>query len=195
MVPHIVEGKPLISWLILRGSVTVLKQFTTVSMTIQNLSDEPFKLTHGGATLTLPAGLSLAPIAAPQSLSEPVADVPGEGSASATWVVRGDLPAATTCPRITKGSSNRSKARSTSRPRLPNRSNGKEKLKLSVKADSGTLAAGRPYHVTIGVTNEAPVPFYNVNLAIDSKVHANFIFQPQEYFGDNVSELAPGQTL
>ena len=69
VVPHIVEGKPLISWLILRGSVTVLKQFTTVSMTIQNLSDEPFKLTHGSATLTLPAGLSLAPIAAPQSLS------------------------------------------------------------------------------------------------------------------------------
>jgi hypothetical protein len=195
--PHMVEGKPLISWLILRGSVTVLKQFTTVSMAIQNLSDEPFKLTHGSSTLTLPAGLSLAPIATPQSLTQPVADVPGKGSVSTTWVVRGDAPGSYYMSADYKGQLEPFESAVDIPASLAEPFNvyGKEKLKLSVKADSGTLVAGRPYHVTIGLTNEAPVPFYNVNLAIDPKVHANFVFQPQEYFSDIVTELAPGQTL
>ena len=142
--------------------MTVLKQFTTVSMTIQNLQIEPFKLTHGSATLTLPAGLSLAPIAAPQSLSEPVATfqarqrerhlgregrLPGSYYMSADY--KGQLEPFESAVDIPASLAE------------PFNVYGKEKLKLSVKADSGTLAAGRPYHVTIGVTNEAPVPFYN----------------------------------
>jgi hypothetical protein len=91
-VPEVVEGKPLIEWLILRGKATVLKQFTTVSLTVQNLSEEPFKLTHGGATLTLPAGLSLAPTAAPQSFTQPVADISGKKRRHIHLVVRGDEP-------------------------------------------------------------------------------------------------------
>ena len=35
-VPKLVEGKPLIQWLILRGKASVLKQFFAVSEVVQN---------------------------------------------------------------------------------------------------------------------------------------------------------------
>ena len=40
-VPEVVEGHPLIQWLILRGKAAVLKQFFEVDMVVQNLSPEP----------------------------------------------------------------------------------------------------------------------------------------------------------
>jgi PKD repeat protein/flagellar hook assembly protein FlgD len=196
-IPKVIEGKPLIEWLILRGKVTVLKQFTTVSLIVQDLAAEPFKLTRGSATLDLPIGLSLAPTASPQSFNEPVADVPGGGSATATWVVRGDEPGNYTLSAEYKGELEPFEAPVDISASLaePWRVWGAEAMTLSVKADSGKLHPGVPYHVTVGVTNKADIPLYNVDLAIDSNVHANFIFQPDERFSDTIGELAPGQTL
>ncbi len=197
VVPKIVEGKPLIEWLILRGKVTILKQFTTATLTIQNLAPEPFKLVKGNATLVLPPGLSLAPTATPQSFSQPIPDIPGSGSASATWVVRGDEPGDYSFSADYAGSLEPFEAPVDITATLaePWRVWGSEAMTLSVKADSGKLRPGVPYHVTIGVTNKADIPLYNVNLEIDSKVHANFIFQPDERFSDTVGELEPGETL
>ena len=78
--PEVVEGHPLIQWLILHGKAAVLKQFFEVSMIVQNLSPEPFTLAKGMATLNLPEGLSLAPTAAQQALTNVVPAVPGEAA-------------------------------------------------------------------------------------------------------------------
>jgi flagellar hook assembly protein FlgD len=197
VVPKIINGHPLIEWLILRGKVSVLKQFASVSMTVQNLSEEPFKLTGGTATLTLPEGLSLAPTSTPQSFSQPVADIGGGASATTTWIVRGDEPGSYYMSAEYTGQLEPFEApidlhAATAEPM---RIWGVEALDLSVKADSGKLYTGSPYHVTIGVTNEADVPLYNVDLAIDEEVHANFDFQPDGRFSDIVGELKPGQTF
>jgi PKD repeat protein len=196
-IPKFVEGHPLIEWLILRGKVTVLKQFATVDMTIQNLSDEPFKLADGKATLDLPRGLSLAPTAEAQTLTHAVPDIDGGQSVTTSWVIRGDEPGEYLLSAVYNGQLEPFQAPVETRAALaqPLRIWGAEAFTLSVKADSGKLAPGVPYHVTIGVTNHAEVPFYNVNLSIDSDVHANFVFQPDERFDDTIGELGPGQTL
>ncbi len=195
--PIVVEGHPLIQWLVLRGKVALLKQFATVTMTIQNLSPEPFVINHGSAQLSLPSGVSLAPTAEPQTLTKAVADIPGMGSASTSWVVRGDDPGYYYLSATYNGMLQPFEAPVTSLATFasPFHVWGSEALSLSVKADSGTLQPGVPYHVTIGVTDKATIPLYNVDLSLDSNVHPSFIYQPDERFSDTIAELKPGQTL
>jgi 5-hydroxyisourate hydrolase-like protein (transthyretin family) len=192
-----VDGHPLIEWLILRGSVTTLKQFFSVSMVINNLSPEPFELTGGNATLDLPGGLSLAPTARPQSASQAVGTIPGGGSANATWVVRGDSPGeygltADYTGRLQPFDAPVDLSATLARPLHVW---GAEALALLVQADSGSLAAGRPYHVRVGITNNADTPFYNVAIGIDPATHQQFLFQPGERFSDSVGEVDPGKTV
>jgi hypothetical protein len=196
-VPKIVEGHPLIQWLILRGKATILKQFFAVTMITQNLSPEPFKLTHGSATLNLPPGLSLAPTATPQAPTQAVPDIPGLGSATTEWVVRGDETGAYYLSASYKGTLEPFAAPVEIEAALtsPLKVWGANALSLSVKADNSALAEGVPYHVTVAITNKAEVPLYNVDLAIDEDVHSNFIFQPDQSFHNDISELKPGQTL
>jgi len=196
-VPKIVEGHPLIQWLILRGKATILKQFFSVTMITQNLSPEPFKLTNGSATLDLPPGLSLAPTARSQSLTQPVPDIPGLSSASTEWVVRGDETGEYLLSASYRGTLEPFAAPVELDAALasPLKVWGANALALSVKADNSALAEGVPYHVWVSITNKAEVPLYNVDLAIDEDVHANFLFQPRQSFHDDITELKPGQTL
>jgi plastocyanin len=196
-IPKVVEGHPLIEWLVLRGTATILKQFFTVTMVTQNLSPEPFKLAHGSATLNLPSGLSLAPTATPQSLTESVPDIQGLGTATSEWVVRGDQTGEWPVSADYDGTLEPFDAPVEIEAALatPIKVWGVEALALTVKADSSALEEGVPYHVTVGITNNAEVPMYNVELALDAKVHANFDFQPEQTYGDTIRELAPGQTL
>jgi 5-hydroxyisourate hydrolase-like protein (transthyretin family) len=197
-VPTVVDNHPLIQWLILRGKATVLKQFFSVSMVVQNLSSsEPFKITQGGATLDLPAGLSLAPTESPQSAAQAVADVPPAGSSAVSWIVRGDEPGEYHLSASYQGQLEPFKAPIDLEAQLANPLKvwGANALALKVQADSGALAPGVPYHVRVGVTNKADVPLYNVSVAIDSEVHKQFIFQPDQQFANTIAELAPGETV
>jgi hypothetical protein len=196
VVPALVDGHPLIQWLVLRGKAAILKQFFAVSMIVQNLSPEPFKLTGGSATLTLPAGMSLAPTSSPQALDESVADIPGLGSATTTWVVRGDEPGDYYLSAQYNGELQPFAAPVTLQAALatPLHIWGANALSLDVQADSGSLAAGVPYHVRIGLTNKADIPLYNVSVSIDADTHERFIFQPAQQFTDMIGELHPGQT-
>ena len=197
-VPRVVDGHPLIQWLILRGRVTVLKQFFTVNMVIQNLSEsEPFEIKGGSATLALPPGMSLAPTANPQSLTQSVADVPPGGSSGVEWIARGDEPGEYGLSADYSGRLEPFGAPIQLHAALaePLRVWGAEGLSLNVQADSGALSPGVPYHVRVGITNRADIPFYNVGVAIDPETHAGFIFQPGQRFEAQVGELGPGETV
>jgi hypothetical protein len=192
-----VEGHPLIQWLILHGKAAVLKQFFEVSMIVQNLSPEPFTLAKGTATLNLPEGLSLAPTTQQQSLTNEVPAVPGGGSVTTNWIIRGDKPgeynvsanyAATLEPFDAPVSVQAALAN-------PLKVWGKEAMTLKVKADAGKLHEGVPYHVYVGVENKSDVPLYNVNLTIEENPHVSFIFQPEQQFSELVGELKPGETF
>jgi predicted secreted protein len=195
--PEVVEGHPLIQWLILHGKAAVLKQFFEVSMIVQNLSPEPFELAKGTATLNLPEGLSLAPTTAQQSLTNEVPAVPGGGSTTTNWIIRGDKPGEYNVSANYTATLEPFDAPVSVQAALANPLKvwGKEAMTLKVKADEGMLHAGVPYHVYVGVENKSDVPLYNVNLTIEENPHEHFIFQPEQQFSELVGELKPGETF
>ncbi|HXN39723.1 MAG TPA: PKD domain-containing protein, partial [Solirubrobacteraceae bacterium] len=196
--PTTIETHPVIQWLILRGSAVTVKQFFEMSMVVQNLSpEEPFGLTAGTATLNLPSGMSLAPTAEPQSLSQPVAAIPPLGGATTTWIIRGDAPGEYTPsvdyeaelePFGTTVSTQAALAR-------PLEVWGANALSTVLKVDSGPAEPGIPYHVALGVKNVSNIPLYNVAVNTSAPVHNHFILQPDQQFSVTVGELRPGQTV
>ncbi len=195
--PVMVENHPLIEWLILKGKATVLKQFFEVSMVIQNLSKEPFKLSAGHATLNVPEGMSLAPTPEPQSARQSVAAIPGEGTAVTNWIIRGDKPGSYALSADYEAALEPFDAPFTAQAALaePLRVWGREALKLKVEGDEQGLTEGVPWAFALGITNEANVPLYNVELTIDEEPHANFDFQPDQQFAEMLGELKPQQTV
>ncbi len=192
-----VEGHPLIEWLILHGKVSIRKQFFDVSLVVQNLADEPFQLSAGSAALTLPKGLSLAPTAEPQSLIQSVGSIPGQSSATVDWIVRGDEAgeyylSAEYQARLEPFEAPVAVQAATAEPL---KIWGVEALSLKVRGESGELVKGRPYHVQIGVMNKADIPLYNVAISIDAEGFEHFIFQPDQQFTDTIGELPPGETF
>ena len=191
------EGHPYIQWLVMHGKAAVLKQFFAVSMVVQNLSPEPFKFTHGQATLTIPEGMSLAPTAQPQSLTQNMPDIPGEGAAEANWFVRGDKPG-----EYFLDASYHAQQEPVENPveleaRLakPLKVWGAEALGFRVQGDSGHLKEGVPYHVRIGLYDKANIPLYNVAISVDGAQHERFVYQPDQQFESTVSELTAGATI
>jgi PKD domain/IPT/TIG domain len=195
--PEVVEGHPLIQWLILHGKAAVLKQFFEVSMIVQNLSPEPFELAKGTATLNLPEGLSLAPTTKQQALTNEVPAVPGGASATTNWIIRGDTPGEYNLSANYNSTLEPFDAPVSVQAALANPLKvwGKEAMTLKVKADEGKLHEGVPYHVYVGVENKSDVPLYNVNLTIEEEPHEHFIFQPEQQFSEQVGELKPGETF
>ncbi len=196
-IPEIVDGEPLIRWLVLNGQATVLKQFFSVDMLIDNLSPASVDLDDGTATLDLPDGLSLAPTAAPQSDTQSVPTIPGNGSADVNWIVRGDNSGLYYLSADYDGTLDPfgTPVHLQATLQQPLHVWGADGLSLSVEADSGALVAGQPYHVRLAITNVADVPFYNVGLSVDSTPPAQTIWQPDQGFSSQIGELAPGQTL
>lgn len=169
-----------------------------MSMVVQNLSpEEPFGLTAGTATLNLPSGMSLAPTAEPQSLSQSVAAIPPLGGATTTWIIRGDAPGEYTPsvdyeaelePFGTAVSTQAALAQ-------PLEVWGANALGTVLKVDSGLAEPGIPYHVALGVKNVSNIPLYNVAVNTSAPVHNHFILQPDQQFSVTVGELRPGQTV
>jgi len=192
-----VDGHTIIETLELGATVSMLKQFFAVSMVVNNLSGEPFKFTHGTASLTVPAGMSLAPTPTPQSATQSVPDIPGGGSAESHWILRGDEPGEYYLSASYHGQLEPFEAplevqAATSQPL---KVWGAEALGFRVQADEGALKEGNPYHVRIGVYDKAPIPLYNVAIAVNGSVHDQFIFQPDQQFEAQTGELKPGETL
>ena len=185
---------PALQYLILHGNASMLKQFVEVNMGIVNLSpEEPFELTHNKATLNLPAGLSLAPTPTPQSLSQTLGTIPPLGSASASWIIRGDEPGEYFLSAGYQGTLEPFEAEIDSLASVPSPFKvwGANALKLKVQADKGKFIQATPYKVRLGVEDVADIPLYNVELAVDENFHENFIFQPRQQFSEALGKLEP----
>jgi RHS repeat-associated protein len=192
-----VDEHPFIKKLVLGGTVTALKQFFSVKLLVYNVSPEPFKFTHGQATLTVPEGMSLAPTPTPQSASQAVADIPGEGSAETNWIIRGDQPgeyylSASYNGRLEPFETPFELLAATDKPL---KVWGAEAFGFHVEADEGSLKEGVPYHVKIGVYDKAPIPFYNVAINVSGALHEHFIYQPDQQLETSIGELKPGETI
>ena len=92
-----VDNTPELLELVIPVQAKWLKEFYDVSMSISNLGSQGFTLTGGSAQLELPtAPDGSSPLSLPalfgqdQSDLQQVADIPGGGTQSVNWIVRGD---------------------------------------------------------------------------------------------------------
>jgi len=196
VVPYMVDGHPMLEWLIFGGKASFLKQFFRLTLLVQNLSPDPFNFTRGRGQLNLPVGLSLAPTSTPQSLTQPVPDIPGDGSASVNWLVRGDTPGS-----YQPSAEYTATLQPVGAPldlmatlQDPLQVFGADAVKLNIDADA-TATDRYPYHLRIGLTNTAPSPIYNAQIQLDPTKHVNFLYQPQERLTRNIDTIQPGRTV
>lgn len=190
------EGGPRIIVLILPGKAKFLKEFFEVTMLVSNLGPKGFSFTEGSATIDLPAGLALAPLAEPQGLTQEMDDI-GSGKAGvARWIVRGDeegeydLGAAYSGVLDPVGSSVRLSAESV----RPLKVWGADALNLRVRAQK-QVRSGRPYRVTVGIENVSDVPMYNAGFELDELGgDGGFEYAPWTDRAPMTEEIAPHET-
>ena len=193
---QVVDNQPTLEWLIIPGTASFLKEFFQVQMVVNNLAPAAFTLSGGNASLQLPSGLSLAPTSSPQQLSQSVADIPGGGTATANWIVRGD----------TEGSYNLTADYSgvlqpfgdpvsiEATTATPLKVWGGSALTMTVDADA-TATADYPYEVRVGLTNVSDIPIYNPTIALAQAGGVGYIFQPLQQLSYSTDVILPGQTF
>jgi PKD repeat protein len=186
---------PIISSLVVPFKASFLKEFYDVSLIVDNLAATPFTLKSGHATISLPSGLSLAPTSQPQGLTMDLPDIPGGGSATAHWILRGD----------TEGEYNLSATYSATlepfertitligRTATPIHVWGGSALKLTAEVDK-QVQSGYPFHVRVGLTNVADVPVYDPAVELQSGSQAGYIQQPDQQDSYSTREIKPGET-
>lgn len=193
--------KPTIVWLVMPVKGSMLKEFFDVQMVVTNLSPG-FTMEGGVAQLTLDHGLSLAPIAQPQSLTVTACtdtvttncmpDIPGGASQRVRWVVRGDEagdhpisarydaslePVGAPVHLVTKPASLKVW--------------GATGLQFIVHVQDQAYE-NLPYDVTVEVKNITPdTTFYNVGLELQSGQH--YVFAPGLSPKQQTDVLAPGR--
>src|SRR5207253_1682943 len=117
------------------------------------------------ATLDLPPGLSLAPLATPQTRRQDVAAIAGGTSRTASWIVRGD----------TEGAYNLSALYTSTldpiglpvellaKTEKPLRVWGASALETTIRVDEKAFRWG-PYQADVEVKNVSDVPVYNMQV-------------------------------
>ena len=193
-----IANQPSIIWMVIPGKAKWLKEFFDVRLVVTNLASDAFTLQNGQASLdSLPQGLSLAPTAAPQSLTEAVADIPGGTSQEADWIIRGDTEGLYTLTADYTGSLEPI-GTSVSLPAstAPNALHvwGESAVKMIVDADDHATAA-YPYHVRIGLQNVADIPVYNAGIELLTQGKLNYIYQPREQLAQEDDVIQPGSTF
>ena len=189
---RVVDGRPTVV-VLATAKASWLKEFFQVDLVVVNLADDGFTFSGGVASLSLPRGLSLAPTAETQSLSQQVADIPGSQTGQVTWIVRGDskgnypLSATYAATLEPVGAPISLLAES----KEPLRVWGTDAIQLDAVLDE-TAYKHHPYPFEIELTNVADVPIYNVQLEM---VDGDWIFQPQQQRVRSMGEMAPGGKL
>jgi flagellar hook assembly protein FlgD/PKD repeat protein/lysophospholipase L1-like esterase len=179
-----VADEPIIQWLVLPVRASFLKEFFRVDMVVQNLTTG-FTFTDGAASLTLPDGLSLAPVASPQSLTMDVPAIPGGESRTVTWTVRGDTEGAYSLSADYLGV-----VQPLDRPvhlraiaSNPLKVWGASALRTKIIVDN-TAVRWAPYRVDVRIENRSPIPIYNLQVEmLDQPAdhpdwQADYVFAP-----------------
>ncbi|MCR1782128.1 carboxypeptidase regulatory-like domain-containing protein [Nocardioides carbamazepini] len=211
----VVEGAPIIEWLVIPVRGSWAKEFFDVSMIVQNLGTGAAAFRPGLATLELPTGLSLATTweGDQQALTRDVPAIPAGGSETISWTVRGDMQG-----RYDLHASYDSVldpfdapisllARSAS----PLHVWAGSALTLGVEVDA-EVERWMPYRVTTTLTNstcaalgagcdEIGPTLHNVRLALGERPEdapadqARFVYGPNEQTEAFAMSLAPGESV
>ncbi|WP_170850675.1 PKD domain-containing protein [Arthrobacter sp. OV608] len=193
-----VGGQRIVQWLIVPTRGSYLKEFFEARLVVQNLSDAAFTFSKGQAEIALPAGISLAPTAALQTALVPAADIPGGGSATIYWTLRGDtegeynIAATYTGVLEPVGAPVRLEA-STEKPL---KVWGGSALEMEVIADPSAEEL-HPFRVTVKLRNQTPdgsgIPVYNP--AFEVLAGTNYLLAPDVDYKMSAAALLPGEVL
>ena len=198
--PSELDGEPSILWMIIPGQAQWLKEFFDVKMVVSNLTPtgSGFSFDNGTISLgSLPNGLSLAPTANPQSITQSVPDIPGGGSASADWILRGDAEGFYTVTGSYDGTLDPVGAAldlpiSTATGAI--HVWGGSAIQMIVDADD-QANLGYPYLVRIGLENVADIPVYNPSVELSTQGSVNYIYQPDQQLTYSTDVIQPGGTF
>ncbi|MET0559729.1 MAG: PKD domain-containing protein [Solirubrobacterales bacterium] len=199
-VTYVPGGEPVIQWLVLPIRASFLKEFFEVKMVIQNLTGG-IAFSPGVAALQLPGGLSLAPTAVRQNLSQPMAAIPGGQSRTVSWVVRGDVEGEYD---LSADYSAYAEAIAQSvylqaRTRSPLKVWAASALRTKILVDE-KATRWAPYGVDVAITNVADVPVYNMQVEmLDREANAPadealFFYAPAPPQVQGTAEIKPGET-
>jgi hypothetical protein len=187
-----------VQWLIVPTRGSYLKEFFEARLVVQNLSDAAFTFTKGQAEIALPAGVSLAPTAALQAALVPAADIPGGGSTTIYWTLRGDaegeynIAATYTGVLEPVGAPVRLEA-STEKPL---KVWGGSALQMEVVADPSAEEL-HPFRVTVKLRNQTPegsgIPVYNPTFEVFAGT--NYLLAPDVDYKMSAAALLPGEVL
>jgi RHS repeat-associated protein len=196
VTPTYTHGQPQLVWLVVPAKASWLKEFFSVQMMVTNLADPTFTLDQGVATLPLPAGLSLAPTAVPQTASVSMPDIAGGSSKAATWLVRGDTEGFYDLASSYAGSLEPfgDTISITAKTQTPLHVWGGSALKLTVDAEDAAYEH-YPYRATISLKNVADVPIYNATIEFLTDSKSNYIYEPEPQLTRSVAKLDPDDTL
>jgi PKD repeat protein len=193
---HVIDGTPLLSTMVIPFKATFLKEFFEITMSVTNLADPSFTLSHAATTLALPRGVSLAPTSVPQTATHALSDIPGGQTRSTRWIVRGDVEgeyalsagwAATLEPlgRSVSGVATMED---------PLKVWGGSALKLVVETDD-VVRDGYPFTVRVGLKNVADVPVYNPAVELADEGRHGYVPQPRQQRRFAAASVAPGATF
>jgi flagellar hook assembly protein FlgD/PKD repeat protein len=191
-----VHDQPQLVWLVMPGKASWLKEFFSVQMMVSNLAAPAFVLDQGSARLEVPAGLSLAPTAAPQFASQSVGDIAGGTSKTITWLVRGDAEGEYDLTASYAGTLEPfgDPVSISAVTQIPLHVWGTSAVQLVVDSDD-EATIGDPFHVRVGLKNVADVPIYNPGIQLLQQGSSGFIYQPRERLSQSASEIDPGDTF
>jgi flagellar hook assembly protein FlgD len=183
-------------FLVIPAKARWLKEFFDVTMLVTNLSSAGFSLTHGTATLDVPSGMSLAPTSVAQSRTVTLPDIPGGGSASAHWILRGDdegfYPLSAQYSGILDPLG--SPVTIAAQAEAPIHVWGASALALTVDTDAAAYKA-TPYHVTVTLSNVSDAPVYNLRLELAPTPTGEYLLQPRQQGDVSVGRLDPGASI
>jgi len=187
---------PVVYTMKIPAQARFLKEFFDVTVTVTNFAAPGITLRNGHAAIQIPSGMSLAPTAARQSISVGVPDIPGGGSKTLHWILRGDVEgeyglsvsyAATLEPFGTP-------LRVVGETADPIKVWGASALHLEVDVDEDARE-GYPYTAFVKLKDVADIPVYNTEVEFLQSGHSGYIEQPRQRRRFATRELQPGQTL
>jgi PKD repeat protein len=187
---------PMLAAITVPARATFLKEFFDITVTVTNLAEPGITFEDGNASIWFRDGMSLAPTPTPQQLSRAVPDVPGGGSRTLHWILRGDVEG-----DYSVGVSYEGRLDPFETP-IQLRGETKEPIKvwggsaLKLKVDLDEEARDRyPFTGIVKLENVADIPVYNVGVELLQSGKVGYIEQPRQRHGFGTSELLPGATL
>lgn len=192
------NDQPTILWLVIPGKARWLKEFFDVRLIVTNLASEAFTFENGEATLgQLPRGLSLAPTATAQALTQAMPTIPGGQSRDVSWIVRGDDEGVYTLTAQYRGTLEpfgKSIFLSASTQPDALRVWGSSAVEMIIDADDA-VNRGYPFRVRVGLKNVSDTPVYNPEVELLEDGRLNYIYQPRERLAQRAAVVQPGETF